>query len=129
MPKLEISSPTIEEDDSDILIAYTDASYHEDLDPLTGAVLKRHRFVSANIWDQGDKRLHTSHTEMPDEYYEHFPMLKSYISRGELAATIGMLYSNPKLFRGRRVVHFVDNAPAMSNLVDDYSGQADVWRD
>ena len=36
------------------------------------------------------------------------------------------MYSMPELFLGRKVIHFIDNAPSLSNLVNGYSGQPDL---
>ena len=128
MPILEISPESITPDSEPCLIVYTDASYFEDRDTVSGELLARHCHLSVNVYDQRDATWHKSHVEMPESYYEHFPELKSYIGRGEIGAAIGMLYSNPALFAGRRIIHFIDNAPALSNLVNGYSGKADVAR-
>ena len=32
----------------------------------------------------------------------------------------------PKLFKGRRIIHFVDNAPSLSNLVNGYANKPDT---
>ena len=49
-------------------------------------------------------------------------------TRGEIVAAIGAFYSARKLFKGRRVIHFVDNAAALSNLVNGYATKPDMAR-
>ena len=41
---------------------------------------------------------------------------------------MGAFFSAPNLFRGRRVIHFVDNAGSLSHLVNGYAGQPDSAR-
>ena len=43
-------------------------------------------------------------------------------------AAIAAFYSAPSLFKGRRVIHFVDNAGSLSHLVNGYANAADSAR-
>ena len=109
----------------DSLIVFTDASCHDET--VNGAVTVA-CLVSIHVVDQRCGRHHKSHARMPEEYFRHFPELKQYIGRGELAGAIAALFTMPVLFRGRKVIHFVDNAPALSNLINGYSGKPDMAR-
>ena len=39
---------------------------------------------------------------------------------------VGAVLTMPELFKGRRVIHFVDNAGALSNMVNGYAGKPDA---
>ena len=64
----------------------------------------------------------------PEWVYEHFPTLNQYVTRGEMVGALSGIYSKPDLFKGRRVIHFVDNAAALSGLVNGYANKADMAR-
>lgn len=89
-------------------------------------VVERLCRLSIHIYDQRDGAHYKSHGLLPEAYYGFFADVKTYIGRGELAIAIASFFSKPKLFEGRKVIHFIDNAPALSNLVNGYSGKADV---
>ena len=46
--------------------------------------------------------------------------------QGRRAIAIGVFFSYPQLFKGRRVVHFVDNTVALSAMINGYSGKPDL---
>ena len=62
------------------------------------------------------------------EYYQHFMELMTYIGRRELGMGVAMLFTMPGVFKDRDIIHFVDNAPALSNLVNGYAGKPDMAR-
>jgi hypothetical protein len=123
-----VEAAKVFEDDEPCLIVYTDAMYEEkpsvpgDADSPPLKICR----MAINVYDQRDGKCWCAFEKMPDEYYEFFPELKQYVARGELAAAVGSLFSNPKLFAGRRVIHFVDNAPALSNMVNGYARMEDM---
>ena len=41
---------------------------------------------------------------------------------------VAMLFTMPAVFKDRDIIHFVDNAPALSNLVNGYAGKPDMAR-
>jgi hypothetical protein len=89
-------------------------------------MLDSHRYV--DVFDLETMRHHSTHGIIPESYYGFFLELKTYIGRGELGMGVAMLYTMPLVFKDREVIHFVDNAPALSNLVNGYAGQPDMAR-
>jgi hypothetical protein len=106
---------------------WTDASYHSIKD-ADGNVIERVCRGSVHIFDQRDGKHYIAHDRMPDQYYRHFPTLDQYIGRGELGFGVAALWSMPLLFKDRKVIHFIDNIQALSNMVNGYSGKADMAR-
>ena len=65
----------------------------------------------------------------PDETTIRFFMRKEqYIGQLELLAATACYYSLPDIFRGREVIHFVDNTSAIAALIKGYSGAPDSSR-
>jgi len=65
----------------------------------------------------------------PDETTIRFFMRKGqYIGQLELLAATACYYSLPDIFRGREVIHFVDNTSAIAALIKGYSGAPDSSR-
>ena len=51
---------------------------------------------------------------------------KTYIAELETLAAIAVYSTYPALIKGRKVVHYIDNAVALSALVHGYSGKPDL---
>ena len=102
--------------------------YEEVVDPGTGEKTGDLLPVGWVAVDQADGEVYTSDEVVPGWFYDYFPELKQYVTRGEIVAAIGAFYSAPWLFKGRRVIHFVDNAAALSNLVNGYATKPDMAR-
>ena len=51
---------------------------------------------------------------------------RTYIAELETLAAISVYSTYPNLFKGRRVLHFIDNTVALSALVHGYSGKPDL---
>jgi hypothetical protein len=128
MPIIEIDASKLVEDDEPCVILFTDSMYEQKVDPVTGEVTRRHLPVGWLAYDQADGKLYKSELVVPDWFYQFFPELKQYVTRGEIVAAIGAFYSAPLLFKGRRVIHFVDNAAALSNMVNGYATKPDMAR-
>ena len=107
------------------VLAFTDAAYHEEVDEVTGE-RRRVCAINADVFDLETMRHSRTHGVIPAEYYQHFMELLTYIGRGELGMGVAMLFTMPTVFKDRDIIHFVDNAPALSNLVNGYvvCGQA-----
>ena len=109
------------------VLAFSDAAYHEEVDETTGEK-RRVCAVNVDVFDLETMRHSSSHGVVPEEYYDFFVLMKTYIGRGELGMGVAMLWTMPRVFRDRDIIHFVDNAPALSNLVNGYAGQPDMAR-
>ena len=110
----------------DNVIVYSDASYHKVTDPNTG--VEQHVCkVSVNIYDQRDGRHYECHGEIPAEFYDLFGG-RWDVNKGEALAVILVMYAQPKLLQGRRVIHFVDSAVALSHLINGYANKPDSAR-
>ena len=59
---------------------------------------------------------------------ERLKRRKQYIGQHELVAELAPYLTLPEVFRGRRVVHFVDNTSAIAATIGGYSGQRDSAR-
>ena len=128
LTKLEIQASELTGDDAlDNLIMWTDASYHSIKD-ADGMVISRECLGSVHIYDQRDGKHYVAYDRLPDLYYRHFPTLDQYIGRGEMGFGVAALWSFPLLFMNRKVIHFIDNTQALSNLVNGYSGKPDMAR-
>ena len=85
--------------------------------------------VAGFAFDQRDGEHYSVHGTIPAEYMENFEKRKTYIGPGEEVGGVAAFYSlPPKLFKGRRIIHFVDNAGSLSHLVNGYAGQPDSAR-
>ena len=51
---------------------------------------------------------------------------KTYIAELEALAAVAVYSTFPKLFAGRKVMHWIDNTVALSALVHGYSGKPDL---
>ena len=51
---------------------------------------------------------------------------KTYIAQMEMMAALTPLRTRPRRFRGRRVLHFIDNTVTLSALVHGYAGKEDM---
>ena len=113
----------------DCIILYTDAS-EENAKPGSGfPVGTRVIALSFLAFDQRDGRYYSSkHTLVPLSYFVNFVKRETYIGVGELVGAVGAFYTLPELFRSRKVIHFVDNAGALSHMVNGYAGQPDSAR-
>ena len=125
---IEIKAHELTGDDVlDNLIMYTDASYHT-IDDEDGMVISRECLGSVHVFDQVNRKHYTAFGRLPDIFYRHFPTLEQYIGRGELGFGVAALYSMPLFFKNRKVIHFIDNIQALSNMVNGYSGKPDMAR-
>ena len=124
-PILEIKAAELNEGDEPILLVWSDASHHTSYTDAEGYHVMR---GSIHIYDQGTADHYVGHGRMPQEYTELFVVTEALIGRGEIAYLIGAMWSCPSLFVDRKVIHFVDNAPALSNVINGYSGRADMAR-
>ena len=122
--EIDVMQPT--SDERDVLIIYSDCS-EEDEGALHGRRTQRQAIFA---YDQRDGSHHSAHCEVSAEYIEqHFSERKTYIGVGEEAAAVAALYSlPPAMLRGRRVIHFVDNAGSLSHLVNGYASKPDSAR-
>ena len=137
-PRLEVKLKESDADraeDKDCILLFTDCA--EENEGKDGALFKCHvegvtervDRVSFFAYDKRDKSCHSGHGTIPAEFRrEYFKVRKTYIGVGEEVAAVGALFSAPKLFRGRRVIHFVDNAGSLLHLVNGYAGQPDSAR-
>ena len=126
---VEVSVNKLRSDDEPCLIFYSDAMYEDVERELSdGRVITiRNMPVAVYIYDQANGMHHSANlAAIPDEFYANFPTLDNYVLRGEIVAHIMAFYSKPELFAGRRVISFVDNATALSNLVNGYAGKPDM---
>ena len=128
LPEIVLNVNEVEVDDVPCVILLTDSMYEEVVDVWTGEKTGDLLPVGWVAVDQADGEVYTSDEVVPESFYDHFPELKQYVTRGEIVAAIGAFYSAPWLFKGRRVIHFVDNAAALSNLVNGYATKPDMAR-
>ena len=68
--------------------------------------------------------LHSS-SDIPQHILDMFVRNKQKIGQCEILAANVPYYSLPDLFRGRQVVHWIDNTSAISCLIHGYSGRPD----
>jgi len=62
----------------------------------------------------------------PKSVVEHFrPDLATYIGQYELLWSAAPMASYPELFRGRKVIHFIDNSGACAALIKGYASAID----
>ena len=130
LPKVRVDynfQSTLSDDDKCVIVC-TDAAYHNERN-VDGEVVKRVCRLSVNCYDQKDMRHYLSYCDLPEEYYTFLEQgLLTYINKGELIAGIACLSTYPELFRGRKVIHFIDNAGALSNLINGYANKPDAAR-
>jgi hypothetical protein len=101
------------------IIVYTDASADS-----RGQVI-----LGFYILDVESGRVYVSTMVLPLAYFRLFAAdKKTYILQGELVAGLAVFFTLPWLFRGRDVVHFVDNVGALAALVHGYARQPDLAR-
>ena len=77
------------------------------------------------------KRIFVSARKVPRwmiRWMERLKSRKQYIGQHELVAMLTPFLSLPEVFRGRRVVLFVDNTSAIAATVSGYTGQHDSAR-
>lgn len=65
---------------------------------------------------------------IPEVFMRLFAVRTQYIGQLELLAAVAVYYSMPEVFRGRRVLHFIDNASALAAIVKGYSSSEDSAR-
>ena len=107
--------------DEPFMVLYSDAEHFYDLSNGWHVVrLCWHAFDTACPLDH-----HTSFLEVPQEYLYLLIKRSTYIGQGEEMAGISALFTAPQLFKGRRVLHFVDNAGSLSHIVNGYANAAD----
>ena len=123
---LEIKAAELNEGDEPILLVWTDASHHKDGNFVEGEDGYHVVRGSIHIYDQRNGNHYVGHGRMPQAYIERFSVTDALIGRGEIGYGIGAMWSCPSLFIDRKVIHFIDNAPALSNLVNGYSGRPDM---
>ena len=118
--------------DEDCIILYTDAAEEDDPRQASqkerGEVEKKARSSAVSIfaYDQRDGKHYSANTVIPKEYMDaFFEERKTYIGIAEEVAGVAAFYTWPKLFKGRKVIHFVDNAGSLSHLVNGYAGRPD----
>ena len=68
--------------------------------------------------------LHSS-SDIPQHILDMFVRNKQKIGQCEILAANVPYYSLPDLFRGRQVIHWIDNTSAISCLIHGYSGRPD----
>ena len=116
---VEVSLDKMSQDEKPCIILYSDAMY-EDAEvklPDGRTLTIRNMPVAVYCHDQADGQHYSAHlASIPDEFYVNFPTLDNYVTRGEIVAHLAAFHSKPELFAGRRVISFIDNATALSNL-------------
>jgi len=84
--------------------------------------------LGAVVYDPADGTVRHAHATPPWEVllssWRHDR--RTYIAELEALAAISVYSTYPALFRGRRVVHFVDNTVALSALVHGYARKPDL---
>ena len=104
------------------VLVWSDAMYER-----TAAVPARGGFLIV-VPAEGDvpERVYMSQHDTPSEVLRKFvPGKKQYIGQLELLYAVAPYTSCPDLFRGRQVIHFIDNTSACAALVKGYSRAID----
>ena len=131
-PKVRINVLRSRPDDEPCVIAYTDCSTLSEVQS-DGSAREIVR-ASVLVYDQGKGSVHTpaayevAHCVIPDEYVALFADVDNAIYPGELTTAVALVWSLGPKYKGRRIVHFVDNAAALSNLINGYAGRPDCAR-
>ena len=126
---VEVNLDKMSQDEEPCIILYSDAMYEEVKTTLPDGRTHtvRNMPVAVYAYDQANGQHYSAHlASIPDEFYVNFPTLDNYVTRGEIVAQLAAFYSKPELFAGRRVISFIDNATALSNLVNGYASKADM---
>ena len=79
------------------------------------------------VWDPADRGFSISQRSLGGaELISAFGIKGQYIGQAETVAAGGAYWTAPKVFGGRRVIHFVDNQGALSALVRACSRDPDT---
>ena len=136
LPPLRVS---LHDDGEPPIVVYTDASYQRDrdgghhaymgyqiIDPANGMVDENSRPVID--YEGGPLILHRGRPLSAAEMEAFATDKKTLIMQAEIAAATWVYYSNVELFRGRRVIHFIDNTGALSAMLHGYARKLDCAR-
>ena len=77
------------------------------------------------VYDPEQARFFYSDSEVPPHILSLFVQKKQKIGQCEILAASMVYTSMPETFRGRSVIHWIDNTSAISCLLHGYSGKAD----
>ena len=77
------------------------------------------------VYDPEQARFFYSDSEVPAHILDFFVKKKQKIGQCEILAASMVYTSMPELFRGRSVLHWIDNTSAISCLLHGYSGKLD----
>jgi hypothetical protein len=114
------------------ILVYTDAMFIE----KDGLPYSR---VSYSVFDPGAIDPTTGCAKVPETLVQDWLLppavfallsldLKTYIMQAEVIAIPWVYYSMPERFRGRRVIHFIDNTGALSAVIHGYARKLDCAR-
>jgi hypothetical protein len=116
------------------IIVYTDASFHRERDGTPVSHMGYQILDPVAVdgkWDEGEPVVYVSHCDRAlsaDEMASFSIHNKTLIMQAEVAAATWVYYSNPDKFRGRRVIHFIDNTGALSAMIHGYARKLDCAR-
>lgn len=104
------------------LVVYTDAMYK------TSTRLGR---IGVVVYDpeasaRGEPSYRHASAVVPPEVYDALLPRVQQVTVLEALGALTAITTFPEAFRGREVIHFIDNTGAMFNLANGYSGQTDM---
>jgi hypothetical protein len=101
-----------------VVVVYTDASF-------TGRRGRGIQHLGIVVWDEVTGEKWYSSAACPSYILERFAT-DWIICQLELLAVLCAQLTYPEVLRGRQVIHFIDNTPALSAVVHGYSSRPDM---